>query len=74
MVYDTKNRMESTLNVLGACRVLNYEFVGSTPLNALREKIEQLQRISSCIRIMHKLRDEVVLYRDHAKIEISKRV
>ena len=74
MVYDTKNRMELALNVLGACRVLNYEFVGSTPLNALRKKIEQLQRIFSCIRIMQKLRDEVELYRDHAKIEISKPV
>ena len=45
MVYDTKNRMESTLNTLRACRGFNYEFVGSTPLNALREEIEQLQRI-----------------------------
>ena len=74
MVYDTKNRMKSTLNVLGDCRVLNYEFVGSTPLNALRENIEQLQQISSFIRIMQKLRDEVELYRDHAKINISEPV
>ena len=74
MVYDTNNRMELALNVLGACRVFNYEFVGSTPLNAPREDIEQLQRIFSCIRIMQKLRDEVELYRDHAKIEISKPV
>ena len=72
MVYDTKNRMELASNVLEVCRVLKYEFVGSIPLNALREEIEQLQRISSCIRIMQKLRDEVELYRDYAKIVISK--
>ena len=62
------------MKVLGACRVLNYEFVGSTPLNALRDEIEQLQRIPSCIHMMQKLRDEAELYRDHAKIEISKPV
>ena len=35
---------------------------------------EQLSRIPSCIRIMQKLRDELELYREHAKIEMSKPV
>ena len=33
-----------------------------------------LERIPSCIRIMQKLRDELELYREHAKIEMSKPV
>ena len=60
MVYNTKNRMESTLSILRPCRVFNYEFIGSTRLNALREEIEQLQRIPSCIRIMQKATKEPV--------------
>ena len=57
-----------------AARVLSFEFVANTPLNALGEEVEQLSRIPSCIRIMQKLRDELELYREHAKIEMSKPV
>ena len=57
-----------------AARVLSFEFVANTPLNALGEEIEQLSRIPSCIRIMQKLRDELEFYREHAKIEMSKPV
>ena len=46
----------------------------NTLLNALGEEVEQLSRITSCIRIMQKLRDELELYREHAKIEMSKPV
>ena len=46
----------------------------NTLLNALGEEVEQLSRITSCIRIMQKLRDELELYRDYAKIEMSKSV
>ena len=46
----------------------------NTLLNALGEEVEQLSRITSCIRIMQKLRDELELYRDCAKIEMSKSV
>ena len=34
MSFDTTNRMGSTLSVLRACRVLDYQFVSNTPLNA----------------------------------------
>ena len=74
MVYDTKNRMGPTIDQLRAARVLGLEFVANTPLNALGEEVEQLSRIPSCIRIMQKLRDELELYRKHAKIEMSKPV
>ena len=43
MSFDTTNRMGSTLIVLRACRVLNYQFVSNTPLNALKDESEQLQ-------------------------------
>ena len=43
MSFDTTNRMGSTLSVLRACRVLNYQFVSNTPLNALKDESEQLQ-------------------------------
>ena len=71
MIFDTNNRMDSTLNMLRACRILNYKFFVSTPLNALIEEIEQLQRIPSCITLMQKLRDELVSYRQIASLEIS---
>ena len=74
MVYDTKNRMGPTIDQLRAARVLSFEFVANTPLNALGEEVEQLSRIPSCIRIMQKLRDELELYREYAKIEMSKPV
>ena len=64
MSYDTTNRMASTLSVLRACRVLNYQFVSNTPLNALKDEIEQLQRIPSCILTIHRLREELENYRD----------
>ena len=54
-------------------KVSCYDLTTST-LNALGEKVEQLSRIPSCIRIMQKLRDELELYREHAKIEMSKPV
>ena len=57
-----------------AAWVLSFEFVANTPLNALGEEVEQLSRIPSCIRIMQKLRDELELYREDAKIEMSKPV
>ena len=38
MVYNTKNRMESTLSILRPCRVFNYEFIGSTRLNGSEKK------------------------------------
>ena len=66
--------MGPTLDMLTAARVLSFEFVANTPLSALREEVEQLSRIPSCIRIMQKLRDELDLYREHAKIEMSKPV
>ena len=47
-------------------------FIASTPLNALIEEIEQLQRIRSCITVMQKMRDELVSYRQIASLEISK--
>ena len=74
MVYDTKNGMGPTIDQLRAARVLGFEFVANIPLNALGEEIEQLSRILSCIRTMQKLRDELELYREHAKIEMSKPV
>ena len=64
MSFDTTNRMGSTLSVLRACRVLNYQFVSNTPLNALKDEIEQLQRIPSCILTIHRLREELENYRD----------
>ena len=48
--------------ILRAARVLSFEFVANTPLNALGEEVEQLSRIPSCIRIMQKFRDELELY------------
>ena len=50
MIFDTNNRMDSTLNMLRACRILNHKFFMSTPLNALTEEIEQLQRIPICMQ------------------------
>ena len=72
MIFDTNNRMDSTLNMLRACRILNYKFFASTSLNALIEEIEQLQRIPSCITVMQKMREELVSYRQIASLEISK--
>eukprot|EP00596_Hydrurales_sp_CCMP1899_P005209 CAMPEP_0119035962 /NCGR_PEP_ID=MMETSP1177-20130426/3286_1 /TAXON_ID=2985 /ORGANISM="Ochromonas sp, Strain CCMP1899" /LENGTH=724 /DNA_ID=CAMNT_0006994953 /DNA_START=56 /DNA_END=2227 /DNA_ORIENTATION=- len=72
MSYDTRERMDPTLNLFRACRVLNYKFVSNTPLNALRNEIEQLQRIPSCIRTMHKLREELENYRDISVTEALK--
>ena len=66
--------MGPTLDMLRAARVLSFEFVANTPLSALGEEVEQLSWIPSCIRIMQKLRDELELYREHAKIEMSKHV
>ena len=54
MSFDTTNRMGSTLSVLRACRVLNYQFVSDTSLNALKDEIEQLQRIPSCILMIER--------------------
>ena len=54
MTFDTTNQMSSTLSVLRACRVLNYQFVSNTPLNALKDEIEQLQRIPSCILMIER--------------------
>ena len=72
MSFDTKNRMDSTLNILRACRMLNYKFIASTPQNALTEEIEQLQRIPCCILMMKELRVEIVSYRIRATLEIRK--
>ena len=66
--------MGPTIDQLRAARVLGFEFVANTPLYALGEEVEQLSRIPSCIRIMQKLRDELELYREYAKIEMSKPV
>ena len=72
MVYDSDGRMYETLCILRACRLLNYKFVSSTPLNALKNEIEQLQRFPWCLQTIQKLRDETENYRDISTAETSK--
>ena len=72
MSFDTTNRMGSTLSVLRACRVSNCQFVSNTPLNALKNEIQQLRRISSCILKIHRLREELENYRDLSERETLK--
>ena len=64
MSFGTTDRMGSTLSVLRACRVLNYQFIPNTLLNALKDEIQQLRRIPSCILTIHRLREELENYRD----------
>ena len=71
IIFDANYRMDSTLNILRACRILNYKFFASTPLNALIEEIEQLQRIRSCITVMQKMRDELVSYKLLTYLELN---
>ena len=108
MVYDTKNRMGSTLvgtlpitfaacemqiisikhgcksfTVVSAALLVTHPsqiakstLLISTPcsVDIILTISEQLSRIPSCIRIMQKLRDELELYQEHAKIEMFKPV
>lgn len=48
MQEDTTNRLQRTLHILRACRVLNCDFVARTPLPALQQELLLLEVIPLC--------------------------
>lgn len=58
MLHDSNERMKEILCILRARRLSNHRFASNTSLNALKNEVQQLQRLPWCVRKIQKLRDE----------------
>jgi hypothetical protein len=72
---DTNSRLQTSLNILRACRLFNYQFVAETSLLALQEEIDLLAVIPFFAGVnAHRLiaiRDELELYKQRANARMD---
>ena len=71
MYDDSNGRLRRTLNILRACRLFNFTFVGKTDILALNDEIEQLNFIPKCIPIVDALKTALPDYKARADAQCT---